>query len=68
MLQKTNLIDTHFQIKSQNHHKSRTNKHIQELTKMTSGVRPSWQAIHTYENSTQKNIIDPQNKLTRKHR
>ena len=33
MLKKTNLIDTNFQIKSQDHHKSETDNHIQELTK-----------------------------------
>ena len=61
MLKKTNLIDTNFQIKSQDHHKSETNNHIQELHKTTSGVHPSWQTIHTYENFTQKNITNLQN-------
>ena len=56
MLKKTNLIDTNFQIKSQDHHKSETNNHIQELHKMTSGVHPSWQAIILYENSTQSTL------------
>ena len=60
MLQKTNLIDTHFQIKSHDHHKSRTDKHIQNLTETTSGVRPNWQAINSHESHHKRK---PQNIL-----